>query len=218
VLRRIPGAALGGVLLFVACRIVRAKLIVTISRQSFGEFLLVVATAAAIIILPIEQGVAIGIGLSLLHGIWSTTRARALLFERVPGTSIWWPSNPGIAGETQPGVIVAGFQAPLSFLNADHFRRDIETLLTSSRPAPRLFVLEATGIVEIDFTAAQALSELIRKCQAEEITFAIARLESPHAQEALTRFGVEDLLGRNRLYRSVAEAIQAWENDSPSAS
>jgi sulfate permease, SulP family len=57
----------------------------------FGEFLLIVTTTAAIIVLPIEQGVAIGIVLSLLHGIWSTTRARVVVFERVQGTSVWWP-------------------------------------------------------------------------------------------------------------------------------
>ncbi|MBN9006094.1 MAG: SulP family inorganic anion transporter [Rhizobiales bacterium] len=209
VLRHIPGAALGGVLLFVACRIVRMKVIATIFRQSPGEFLLVAATAAAIIVLPIEQGVATGIGLSLLHGIWSTTRARVLVFERVPGTSVWWPFNSSIAGETQPGVMVVGFQAPLSFLNADHFKRDIETLLASAPPPPRLVVLEATGIVEIDFTAAQALSDIIRKCHSEGIGFAIARLESPRAQDALVKFGVADLLGEDRLYHSVAEAIQA---------
>lgn len=209
ILRHIPGAALGGVLLFVACRIVRVNVIAAIFRQSPGEFLLVAATAAAIIVLPIEQGVATGIGLSLLHGIWSTTRARVRVFERVPGTSVWWPFSPSISGETQPGVIVAGFQAPLSFLNADHFKRDIETLLASAQPPPRLVVLEATGIVEIDFTAAQALSDIIRKCHSEGIGFAIARLESSRAQDALVKFGVADLLGKNRLYRSVAEAIQA---------
>ena len=75
-LRRIPNAALGGVLLFVALRIIRVSQIVAIYRQSLGEFLLIVATAAAIIVLPIEQGVGLGIALSLLHGIWSTTRAR----------------------------------------------------------------------------------------------------------------------------------------------
>jgi sulfate permease, SulP family len=88
-LRHVPQAALGGVLLFVALRIIRVSQIVAIYRQSFGEFVLIAATAAAIIILPIEQGAGIGIALSLLHGIWSTTRARVTLYERVPGTSIW---------------------------------------------------------------------------------------------------------------------------------
>jgi len=52
-LSRIPNAALGGVLLFVALRIVRAGEIAAIYRQSPGEFLLILATAAAIILLPI---------------------------------------------------------------------------------------------------------------------------------------------------------------------
>ncbi len=176
-LGRIPNAALAGVLLFVAFRIVRVGQIVAICRQSVGEFFLIVATSAAIIVLPIEQGVGIGIALSLLHGIWSTTRARVLLFERVPGTSIWWPSSPNFPGEREPGIIVAGFQAPLSFLNAYHFRREILDALQSRTPEARLLVLEATGIVEIDFTAAQILRDLIRKCHADGVDFAIARLE-----------------------------------------
>ncbi|HEX9470486.1 MAG TPA: SulP family inorganic anion transporter, partial [Bradyrhizobium sp.] len=147
-LGRIPNAALGGVLLFVALRIIRLSQIVTIYRQAWGEFLLIIATAAAIIVLPIEQGVGIGIALSLLHGIWSTTRARVVIFERVPGTSIWWPSSPNLPGEQEPGVIVAGFQAPLSFLNAYDFRRDILNALQSAPQKARLLVLEATGIVE----------------------------------------------------------------------
>ena len=66
--------------------------------ESLGEFLLILVTAAGIILLPIEQGVGLGIALSLLHGIWTTTRARVRPLERVPGTSIWFdgmycPSN-----------------------------------------------------------------------------------------------------------------------------
>ncbi len=208
-LGRIPNAALGGVLLFVALRIVRVGQIVAVYRQSFGEFLLIAATAAAIIVLPIEQGVGIGIALSLLHGIWSTTRARLVIFERVPGTSIWWPSSPSLPGEQEPGIIVAGFQAPLSFLNAYHFRRATLDALQSQPQTARLLVLEATGIVEIDFTAAQILGDLIRRCHADGVDFAIARLESIRAQAAMARFGIDEQLGPDRSFRSVQEAIEA---------
>jgi SulP family sulfate permease len=208
-LGRIPNAALGGVLLFVALRIIRFSQIVTIYRQALGEFLLILATAAAIIVLPIEQGVGIGIALSLLHGIWTTTRARIVIFERVPGTSIWWPSSSSLPGEQEPGVIVAGFQAPLSFLNAYDFRRDVVSALQSAPQKARLLVLEATGIVEIDFTAAQILRDLIRKCHADGVDFAIARLESIRAQEAMARLGINELLGPDRQFHSVEEAIKA---------
>jgi SulP family sulfate permease len=213
-LRHVPHAALGGVLLFVALRIVRASQMISIYRQSFGEFLLVVSTAAAIVILPIEQGVGIGIALSLLHGIWSTTRARVTLCERVPDTSIWWPSNPHVPGEKEPNVIVAGFQSPLSFLNAYHFRRDIMGLLQASPQKARLIVLEATGIVEIDFTAAQILSDIIRACRSAGVDFAIARLESIRAQDAIERFGIDELLGTGHLFHSVEEAIRALDGEA----
>jgi sulfate permease, SulP family len=214
-LRHVPDAALAGVLLFVALRIVRVRQIVAIYRQSPAEFLLIGSTAAAIILLPIEQGVGIGIALSLLSGIWSTTRARLVIFERVPGTSIWWPASPTIPGEQEPGIVVAGFQAPLSFLNANHFRGDVLNALHCSTPKARLIVLEATGILEIDFTAAQVLNDLIRRCHAEGIDFAIARLESIRAQDAVAQFGIDASLGPNRIFHSVAEALAALRGPAP---
>src|SRR5438445_98132 len=147
-LQHVPNAALGGVLLFVALRIIRVNQIVAVYRQSIGEFFLIVATAAAIIVLPIEQGVAVGIALSLLHGIWTTTRARLVPFDRVPDTTIWWPANPKAPGERNPDIAVVGLQAPLSFLNAQNFRADILNVAKNSTPKPRLLVIEASGILE----------------------------------------------------------------------
>jgi sulfate permease, SulP family len=205
-LAHVPDAALGGVLLFVALRIVRVAQIMQVYRQSIGEFLLIVATAAAIVALPIEQGVALGITLSLLHGIWSTTRAHLLLFERVPDTTIWWPAQPHIVGETIDDIVVVGFQAPLSFLNAATLRADLQDILQGK--APRLLVLEAGGIPEIDYTAAQALRDLIIVCGEHHVTFAVARLESVRAQAAFERFGLYEVLPRDHVFHSVDEAVR----------
>jgi len=205
-LQHVPKAALGGVLLFVAVRIFRTRQMISVMRQSPVEFVLIVATALTIVVLPIEQGVGIGIALSLLHGIWTTTQARVVEFERVPGTSIWWPKGP-MKGESEPGVVVAALQAPLSFLNAYRFRADVRDLLRAHRQPVRLLVLEATGVVEIDYTAAQVLISLINECHAQDIVFAIARLESVRAQEALTRFRIHDVLHPDRIFRSVEQAI-----------
>ena len=208
-LQHVPNAALGGVLLFVALRIIRFGEISRIFRQSIGEFLLVVATAAAIIVQQIEQGVAIGIAFSLLHGIWSTTRARLVEFERVPDTTIWWPASTSMPGERHPNTVVVGLQAPLSFLNAENFRADVLEVLKASSPKPGLLVLEASGILEIDFTAAQTLLELLRECRKDGVTVAMARLESIRAQRAFERFGVYDVLPKDHIFHSVDEAVRA---------
>jgi SulP family sulfate permease len=206
-LRHVPQAALSGVLLFVALKIILIDQIAAIYRQSFPEFLLIVATTAAIVILPIGEGVAIGIGLSLLHGLWSTASGKVTAFERVPGTSVWWPPTPNQWGETLAGVAVLSFDAPLSFLNADRFQREIGAALKNT-PA-NLVVLEAANISRIDFTAAEMLSKVIRECHARGADFALARLESLRAQEAVRRFGIDALLGKDHIFRSVEEAVRS---------
>jgi MFS superfamily sulfate permease-like transporter len=207
-LQHVPDAALGGILLFVALRIIRVRQIALIYRQSIWEFGLILATAACIIALPIQQGAALGIILSLVHGIWSTTRARLTIFERVPGTTIWWPASPHpqMKGERPEGVAVVGQQAPLSFLNAPGFRADVMKVVNETKP--KLLVIEASGMVEIDFTAAQVLIGLFRECSDEGVTVALARLESVRAQDAFERFAIYEALPRDQVFHSVDEAVR----------
>jgi MFS superfamily sulfate permease-like transporter len=207
-LAHVPLAALAGILIFVAMRIVRLGEIITIFRHAFGEFMLILATVTAIIVLPVGTGVATGIVLSLLHGIWSTTRARLITFERVPGTSIWWPPGRDLKSETIEGVLVIAFQAPLSFLNAYQFQDGARCVARQSPTPLDLIVLEASSIVEIDFTAAQILIEFIEFCAQSKIRFAVARLESVRAGEAFERLGITDAVHRDHFFHSVDEAIR----------
>ncbi len=218
-LAHVPQAALAGILFFVAARIVLTREIITIFQRAFGEFVLILATVTAIIVLPVGTGVAIGIVLSLLHGIWSMTRARLITFERVPGTSIWWPPGHHLKGETIEGALVVAFQAPLTFLNVYKFQDGARHAIRQSRAKHsrvplELIVLEASSIVEIDFTAAQILLEVIEECRQSKITFAIARLESVRAEEAFKRFGITDVVHHDHFFHSVDEAIRALTKNS----
>ena len=214
-LSNVPQAALAGILLFVAQHILRWQVFVNVYRQAPVEFALILITMAAIVALPIQAGVAIGIGLSLLHGVWSATRTQPIELQQVPGTSVWWP--PVTPGPGQPGVLVAAFQAPLSFVNADRFKRGLGALIDAKGKGLKLVVLEASNIVEIDYTAAQALIETIAHCRKAGAVFAIARLESLRAQEALSRFGIADLVGTQRIFHSVDAAIKALRPGQPAA-
>jgi SulP family sulfate permease len=210
-LAHVPDAALAGMLLFVAQRIFRLQTFVEIYRRAPAEFALILSTMTAIVLLPIQTGVVIGIFLSLLHGVFITTRAVPIELARVPGTTIWWPPHGPVPGEKLDGVLVMAFQAPLSFLNAYDFRRGIEQALARHASPVRLVVLEAGSIVAIDYTAADVLAEVIRNCRAAGADFAVARLESVRAQEAFQSFGLVELLGADHIFHSVEEAIGKLE-------
>jgi sulfate permease, SulP family len=207
-LAHVPSAALAGLLLFIAMRIVQVSVIADVWRRSRAEFLLIVVTALAILALPIEEGVGVGVLLSVLHGMWTTTRAQAVEFERIPGTSIWWPRDQQTKGEFVPGVRVIALQAPLSFLNAYNFRRVIERFANENK-STRLIVIEANALVEIDYTGAIVLAGLIGQLRGRGVDVAVARLESVRAQQSFARLGLFALIGRDHVFRSVQEAIDA---------
>ena len=207
-LAHVPHAVLAGVLLFVAQRIFRVRTMIDVWRRSRAEFALVVATTLALLVLPIQQGVALGVILSLLHGVWTTTRARLVEFERIPGTSIWWPASALQRGERAPGVRVAGLQAPLSFLNAYAVQAQIQAFRKTDM---RLLVIEANAVGEIDYTGATVLAALVSRLRAEGVDVAFARLESLRAQQSFARQGLEALIGRDHLFHSVEEAVEALQ-------
>ncbi|HLZ82346.1 MAG TPA: SulP family inorganic anion transporter [Caulobacteraceae bacterium] len=207
----VPRAALAGVLLFVASRLVRVGQFMTIARASPAESLLVLATAAGIVVLPIAWGVAAGVGLSILNGLWASARVRVQPMRPVPGSTVWWPVKPSDhpAPPHDPDIAVLGFAAPLTFLNADAFARDFIGAARPGRGGVRLAILEASGLVEIDFTGAQALSRVVKTCRDAGVEFAVARLESLAAEEAFNRLGLRDLVGADHVFDSVAQALAA---------
>ena len=206
-LARAPAAALAGILLYVAQRIFHLGDFIAIFRRTWAEFALALATMLAIVLLPIQTGVALGIFLSLAHGVYTTTRARPILFEQAPGSSVWWPVSQARPGDERAGVVVMGFQAPLSFLNAYDFRTDVAETVRARAGAIHLFVLEASGIVEIDYTAAAILADVIDRARGAGVQFAVARLESVRAQQAFNRFGLTEKVGKDHIFHSVAEAV-----------
>jgi SulP family sulfate permease len=204
----VPEAALAGLLLFVAQRIFRFDVMRTVASQSPAEFALLAATAVAIIIMPIDVGVGFGIALSLLHGVWTITQTRTIIFHQVPGTTIWWPAHPGFTGQTRPGVVVVGFQAPLFFLNAETFRKTFDSAVESAQCPVHTIILEASSIMEIDYSGAQILEALIRCWRDRGVSIYIARLESLRAQRAFEKFGILELIGEQRIFHSVDDAMK----------
>ena len=208
-LTHVPQAALAAVLLFVAVRIVRVGDMRAIFAASRVEAFLVAATAAALVLLPIAQGVAVGIGLSLLQGSWSNARMRVRTMHQIPGTTVWGTDTVASPRAPLGELVVFNFQAPLNFLNADGFRDQVLGIIETRGPGLKVAILEAAGILDVDFTAAAALKAVIHRCTELGVTFAIARLESVSGQEAFERLGISDALGKGHLFDSVDSAVRA---------
>ena len=71
----------------------------------------------------------------------------------------------------------------------------------------RLVVLEAHGVIDIDFTGSQMLQQVVAELRGRGIEVVVARLESERAQQAAARTGLTAVFGPDRVFRSVEEAL-----------
>jgi MFS superfamily sulfate permease-like transporter len=205
----LPQAALAGVLITIALRIFRVGDIAQVARRGGIEIWFLVASATLVVVLPIETGMILSIGLSLLQGMYVIARPPSARLSRVPGTTIWWPPDPQTPGEQLPGVLVFAVAAPISFTNAQYVIGRLEAEIAATAGPVRLIVLECEGVIYVDYTGAVAVAHAIGRLRAKGIVVCIARLEDPRAQASAARTGLLDALGPEHVYRSVQEAIVA---------
>ena len=64
------------------------------------------------------------------------------------------------------------------------------------------------AVTDVDSTATESLLELVAEVHRRDVGFAVARLRQPVA-EYLDRAGVLDLVGRDRVYLQVDDAVAA---------
>lgn len=210
----IPQAALGGILIFIAIRLVRGPLIARIFRLSPAEGLLTALSAALVVLLPIEVGIGLSIVLSIQHSLYTIARPHSRELKRIPGTTIWWADSPARTGESLSGVLVFSLGAPINFMNTRFMLEQLDTLL-ALHPDCRLLVLEANGVVGIDFSGSELFKRKIEALKKSGIRVALARLESVSASAAAERTGLADALGPDHVFPSVSEAIHALNPDRP---
>lgn len=206
VLRDVPLATLAGVLMFIATRIFHAGELVAIARFSLVELGLALIALLAVSLIGVEEGIGVAVGLAILDRARRSARPQLHVLGRIPGTTSWAPISSVRRARQQPGVLVVLFATPLWYANASHFRTQLHRALARAVGRPRVVVLDAIGMGDIDYTGVRALSEALDELDRRRIGFALARA-GEHLRAGLARSGLLQRIGEHRLFASVDEAV-----------
>jgi SulP family sulfate permease len=206
VLKDLPEATLGAILLSIAARLFRAGDLKSILRYDRLEFGLAVAALLAVSLFGIETGVVVALLLSLADRTRRAARPSGAILGREPGTDHWIPPDVGRPTEQVPGVLVYLIYAPLWYGNAEYIRLRILQMLDCAAGTVHSLVLDANGMSDIDYTAVRMLGELIAELKQRNIVTAIAR-SSHLIHRQLKHSGLLQSLGPGRLFATVEEAV-----------
>ncbi|MGA2294286.1 MAG: SulP family inorganic anion transporter [Acidimicrobiales bacterium] len=201
----IPLAALAGVLLFVAGRLIKIGQLRAIWSTSRVEFTLAMITTVGVLLLGVEIGLALAVGLAILDQTWRSAHPQMVELGRRQGTTSWEPVNDKNVDRVDH-VLVIIFTADIYFANAGVFRRDLHEFLTKL-PQTRHLVIDAAAIASIDFTGLAMLSQVVADMTKDEISVSMARATDGVRRQLST--APDKALGRIPVHDSVDAAANA---------
>ena len=201
----IPLAALAGVLFFIALRLIKVNQLQRIWRTSRVEFLFAIVSALGVILIGVEQGLAVAVGLAILDQTWRSARPTMFELGRHVGTTSWEPIDDADVQPVDHALVVL-FDNDLFFANAGVFRREVHQIM-STHPSTKHFVVDAVAVSDIDFTGMTVLAQVVGDFAKDGVSFTLARVNEK-VREAVAKSFDATVRGLE-MYDSVDDAVNA---------
>ena len=214
-LQYLPHCVLASIVFTIAVGMVNVQGLSDIRRESPGEFLLALFTAAAVPAIGVEQGILLAIALSLVQHVRHSYQPHTMVLA--PGVRGRWEPAPATPGsQTEPGLIIYRFGADLFYANADRFADEVRSLVDKAPASVRWFVLDAGTVTDLDYSAARTVCDLLGELTAKNVGVMFARVNT-YLRADLDRHGISAKLGEARIFATLHEAIDATRPGGPLA-
>ena len=210
VLAVFPVAALGGVVIYAATRLVEIGEFRRLLRFRWREFLLAVSATLGVLLVDVLYGILIAVGLSVVDLLLRVARPHAAVLGQPSGVPGWHDVGDYPNARQTPGLVVFRYDSPLFFADAEDFQRRAWQAVQNSEPAARWLLLNVEGIIEVDLTGLDALRSLEERCRRHGVLLAIVRAKSELVVE-MERHGVAAKIGLEHFYPTLPTAVAAYE-------
>ncbi len=203
-----PQATLAAVVIVYSIGLIKPKEFREILRIRRMEFLWAVTAFLGVVIIGTLQGIVIAIALSLLSLLYQISSPALHVLGRRPGTNVFRPqSEEHPADETFPGLLVVQPEGRIFFANAQNYSEKLLPLLDELKP--RVVVLDLSRVFDYEYTALKMLIEGEERHRNRGVMLWLAGL-NPATLEAVRRSALGEILGEERMFFNVQEAVQHY--------
>ncbi|MCC8394670.1 SulP family inorganic anion transporter [Paraburkholderia sp. MMS20-SJTR3] len=212
-LQYLPHCILASIVFTIAVGLIDARALVAIRRESPGEFILALFTAAAVVLIGVEHGILVAVALSLLRHVRHSYRPHTMLLA--PGDDGQWVPVPAVPGiETAPGLIVYRFGADLFYANDHFFVEDSRRLIDRAPHPVRWFVVDASAITDLDYSAARSVGDLCTQLKKSGIEIVFARVNR-YLRADMDRHGITPVIEERCIFGTLHEALRTAGVEKP---
>lgn len=208
-LQYLPQCVLGALVLLVAIHLIDLRGLISMRRESPGEYILAVTTAVVVVAAGVEEGIVLAMVMSLLRIVQHSYHPHTGVMIAEPNKA-WKIDPPRPGAETMPGLVLYHFGAALFYANAGRFAEEIHCLVRSPEHPVRWVIVDAEAITDLDYSAARVMAELKTDLAAAGIALGFARLPS-ETKADFERHHLMEILDPALLFSRLHDALDAFE-------
>ncbi|MEM9546327.1 MAG: solute carrier family 26 protein [Bacteroidota bacterium] len=206
----LPKAILASVIMVAVFGLIDFKEAKHLWRTDRGDFWMMMATFAGTLILGIEEGILIGVVLSIALLIFRTTQPHVAILGKLPDAPLYRNINRFPQLEVREDILILRFDARLYFANVNFFKEKIEKEIVAKGEQLKLFVLDANCINGIDSSGVHAIEEIIDFCGDRNISIQFAGLKGP-LRDVLHRARIVERIGEDHFFFGIQHAIDFFD-------
>ncbi len=209
----LPHAVLAATISVAVTALIDIDTLVEAWRYDKADALSLLLTFFGVILLGVEEGILLGVVLSLAVLVWRSSHPHMAVVGRVPGTEHFRNVDRHQV-ETLPGLVALRIDESLYFANAQALESRIEALLRT-HPGTRCILLILSAVNQLDSTALGILTELEKSLASRNISLQFSEVKGP----VLDRLRPTPLGERmkDRIYLSTHQAFLAHTDSTVSA-
>ena len=173
------------------------------------------ATLGGVLLLGVEEGVVLGVVLSLATLLGRSSRPNIAVLGKIPGSEHFRDVERH-AVETLPGVLLLRIDAALFFGNVDALLDRVAKLLQQRQQrgeAIRHVVLVMSAVNLVDMTGLFALNELNTNLEKQGISLSLSEVKGP-VMDRLARSGLLRHKLSGQVYLSTAQAFRSLTQEN----
>jgi MFS superfamily sulfate permease-like transporter len=202
-----PQATLAAVVIVTSVGLIAPMDFAAIRRVGNVEFRWALVAAVGVITLGTLRGIVVAIILSMVSLLRQANDPAVHVLGRKRDTDVFRPrSSDHPDDETFPGILILRPEGRIYFANAQRVADKIMALVETHPPS--VVVLDLRAVPDIEYTGVKTLTEMEASLQRAGRRLVLAAL-NPEALSAIQRAPLGELLGRERMFFGVPQAVAA---------
>ena len=209
----LPNAILASVIMVAVFGLINLSEVKHLFQTDRTDFWMLLVTFGGTLALGIEQGILIGVLLSLGAIIYKTSLPHIAVLGKIPGKPHYRNIERFDELEIREDILIVRFDALLYFANVEYFNDQFESMIDKKGENIRLVILDADSINGLDSSGSHGIKKLFDFCKVRGIQFFIVGAKGP-IRDKLKRTGLFDELGDDSFFFRIQHAVDYFDNIS----